>query len=76
MVIEPAKKKRKLDFREAIIENFEKLSSDITDHLKRSEENERELIALVKKKAESLDSIARDNAELKKVLISLLIKKE
>ncbi|XP_065367865.1 uncharacterized protein LOC135960487 [Calliphora vicina] len=58
---EHTKKKRKL-------ENFEKLSTAISEHLKKCEANERELIAIEKKKADSLDCIA-------KALISFLNKK-
>lgn len=61
-------------FLSTVLQQFESLSNDISDHLKKSEEIEKELVEIEKKKADTLDKIAKDNEKLNGALISFLNK--
>lgn len=75
---QPSKKREKKkgisSFLNTVLQNFESVSHDIAEHLKKSEEIEKELVEIEKQKASSLEKIARDNEELKTVLVEFLNK--
>lgn len=71
---EPAKKKRKFDFRESAMQKFDNISKEIVEHLKNCEENERELLEIERKKAETLNRIADDAKKFSDNLFSFLNK--
>ncbi|XP_017481325.1 PREDICTED: uncharacterized protein LOC108370510 [Rhagoletis zephyria] len=50
-----AGKTKKYNFQEKLLEKFDNLSSDIAEHLKRSEENEKELIEIENKSSAVFD---------------------
>ena len=75
---QPSKKHEKKKgiscFLNTVLQKFESVSHDIAEHLKKSEEIEKELVEIEKQKANSLEKIARDNEELKTALVAFLNK--
>ncbi|XP_036335413.1 neurofilament medium polypeptide-like isoform X1 [Rhagoletis pomonella] len=70
--VEPKRKKTMGTLQKKILEKFDGLSAEISQHIQRSEENEKEWMKIEKGKADTLREIAMDNKELKVGILSFL----
>ncbi|XP_017468157.1 PREDICTED: swi5-dependent recombination DNA repair protein 1 homolog, partial [Rhagoletis zephyria] len=61
--VEPKRKKTMGTLQKKVLEKFDGSSAEISQHIQRSEENEKEKMKIEKDKAETLREIANDNKE-------------
>ncbi|XP_018783250.1 PREDICTED: uncharacterized protein LOC108965355 [Bactrocera latifrons] len=71
----PNKKKKGVSqFQLKVLDKFEELSAEITQYLRHTEENERQLIEIERQKAESLKKFIEVNREFKDAILKFLQK--
>ncbi|XP_017469716.1 PREDICTED: formin-like protein 2 [Rhagoletis zephyria] len=70
--VEPKRRKVIGTLQKKVLDKFDGLSAEISQHIQRSEENEKEWMKIEKDKADTLREIANDNKELKVGILSFL----
>ncbi|XP_036320801.1 wiskott-Aldrich syndrome protein family member 2-like [Rhagoletis pomonella] len=70
--VEPKRRKVIGTLQKKVLDKFDGLSAEISQHIRRSEENEKEWMKIEKDKADTLREIANDNKELKVGILSFL----
>ncbi|XP_067614308.1 uncharacterized protein [Eurosta solidaginis] len=69
--IEPKKKKNIVSVHTKVMEKFEAVSVEITNYMKKSEENENKFMKIEEEKANALKETAQDNKEPKKAFVAI-----